>query len=207
MASDLPLVYFHSPNTRSTGPLILLEELGADFELRLLDMGAEEQLGDDFRALNPLGKVPALRAGEALVTEQIAIYTYLADLFPEAGLAPALDDPLRGSYLRWMAIYAGCFEPAVIDRFMKREPAPRAMSPYGDAEELFATIAAQFETGPWLLGDRFLAVDVLWGTALGWITNFGLLEPTPAISAYIERTGARPAWQKVRADDAARSGG
>ena len=207
MATNLPLVYFHSPNTRSTGPLILLEELGADFELRVLDMGADEQRGDDFRALNPLGKVPALLHGDALVTEQIAIYTYLADLFPEQGLAPALDDPLRGPYLRWMAIYAGCFEPAVIDRFMKREAAPRAMSPYGDADELFASISAQLEAGPWMLGDDFLALDVLWGTAMSWITGFGLLEPTPAISAYIERTGARDAWQKVRADDAARGGG
>ena len=204
MVDARPLVYFHSPNTRSTGGLILLEELGADFELRVLDMQAGEQRGADYMALNPLGKVPAVLDGDALVTEQVAIYTFLADRFPEAGLAPALDDPLRGPYLRWMAIQGSCFEPAVIDRFMKREPAPLPMSPYGDADALFASISAQLETGPWLLGERFLAVDVLWGTTLGWITNFGLLEKTPAIAAYLERIDARPAFQRVRAADAER---
>jgi glutathione S-transferase len=198
------LTYFHSPNTRSTGGLILLEELGARFALKVLDMGAGEQRGAAFLGLNPLGKVPALVDGEALVTEQVAIYIHLADLHAEAGLAPALDDPLRGPYLRWMAIYGACLEPAVIDRFMKREPAPIAMSPYGDADALFAAIDAQLEEGPWLLGERFLAVDVLWGTALGWITSFGLLEKTPAIAAYLERFDARPAVGKIRAADAAR---
>lgn len=198
------LTLFHCPNTRSTGALILLEELGCDYELRVLDMSAAEQRGPEYMRLNPLGKVPAVVHGEALVTEQVAIFIYLADLFPDADLSPLLDDPLRGPYLRWMAIYGSCFEPAVIDRFMKREPAPLPMSPYGDADALFASVDAQLRRGPWMLGERFLALDVLWGTALGWITNFGLVEKTPAIAAYVDRVAARPAAVRVRAEDAER---
>jgi glutathione S-transferase len=96
-------------------------------------------------------------------------------------------------------------EPAVIDRFLKRDPAPVGMSPYGDAEQLFAIVDRQLAAGPWLLGERFLAVDVLWGTALGWLTNFGLVERTAAITAYLERFEARPVVQRVRAEEAARA--
>lgn len=199
------LTVYHSPNTRSTGVLILLEELGADHELRTLDMATDEQRGAEYLHVNPLGKVPAVVHGGALVTEQVAIFIYLADLFPEHDLAPLLDDPLRGPYLRWMAIYGSCFEPAIIDRAQKREPAPLAMSPYGDADQLFATVDAQLQRGPWLLGERFLAVDVLWGTALGWVTNFGLLERTPAIGAYLDRFDARPATKRVREEDEVRA--
>jgi glutathione S-transferase len=96
------ITLFHSPNTRSTGTLILLEELGADYDLRVLNMQAGEQRQPQYLAVNPMAKVPAILHGDALVTEQVAIYLYLADLFPEAGLAPRLDAPGRGPYLRWM---------------------------------------------------------------------------------------------------------
>ena len=113
-----------------------------------------------------MGKVPAIRHGDALVTEQVAIYLYLADLFPEAGLAPPIGDPLRGPYLRWMVFYAACFEPAVVDRALNREPGALAMSPYGDYDTMLGALTAQLKRGPWLLGERFTAADVLWGTAL-----------------------------------------
>ena len=87
-------------------------------------MKAGEQRGAAYLAINPMGKVPAVLHGDALVTEQGAVYTYLADLFPQAGLAPTLGDPLRGPYLRWMFFYGSSFEPAVVDRSMKRDPAP-----------------------------------------------------------------------------------
>src|SRR3712207_5259004 len=126
------LVFFHAPNTRSTGARILLEELGAPHELRVLNMKAGEQRNAAYLAVNPLGKVPAIVHDGALVTEQGAIFIYLADLFPEAGLAPAIGDPLRGPYLRWLVYYGSCFEPAMVDRAMKRGPAPPGMSPYRD---------------------------------------------------------------------------
>ncbi|MDR3532972.1 MAG: glutathione S-transferase family protein [Rhodopila sp.] len=202
MSHARKIVLFHSPNTRSTGTLILLEELGAPYELRVLNMQAGEQRQPAFLAVNPMGKVPAILHGDALVTEQIAIYLYLADLFPRAGLAPGLTDPQRGPYLRWMAFYAACFEPAVLDKAMKRDPAPAMMSPYGDFDTVMATLTSQLRAGPFILGQDFSAADVLWGTALHWTTMFGLVPETPEIKAYIERITTRPAAQRVREQDA-----
>jgi glutathione S-transferase len=193
---------FHSPNTRSTGALILLEELGADYELHVLDTKTGEQRRPEYLAINPMGKVPALLHDGALVTEQVAIFLYLADLYPEAGLAPPIGDPLRGPYLRWMVFYGSCFEPALVDRSQKREAAPPAVSPYGDYDTMLTTLTGQLARGPWLLGERFTAADVLWGTALTWTTKFKLVPELPVIGAYIERAGARPAVAKVKAKDA-----
>jgi glutathione S-transferase len=197
------IVLFHSPNTRSGGTLILLEELGAPYQLRVLNMQTGEQRQPAFLAVNPMGKVPAILHGDVLVTEQVAIFLYLADLFPEAGLAPPVGDRRRGPYLRWMAFYAGCFEPAVVDQAMKRAPAPAMMSPYGDFGTVMATLNAQLRSGPFLLGEAFSAADVLWGAALTWTTMFGLVPVTPEIKAYIDRTTERPAVLRVREQDAA----
>ena len=206
MNSDRQVTLFQSPNTRSSGTLVLLEELGADYRLHVLDMKASEQRGPDYLAINPMGKVPALKHGDAVVTEQVAIFLYLADLYPEAGLAPPIGDPLRGPYLRWMAFYGSCFEPAVVDRAQKREPAPQAMSPYGDYDTMLKTLTDQLTKGPWLLGDRFTAADVLWGMALTWTTMFKLVPALPVIQAYIDRLNARPAVARVKAKDAALAG-
>jgi glutathione S-transferase len=201
MTSTRQLTLFHSPNTRSTGALILLEELGAPYELHVLNMKAGEQRQPAYLALNPMGKVPAVKHGEALVTEQVAISLYLADLFPEAKLAPPIGDPLRGPYLRWLVYYAACFEPAVVDRALKREPAPTAMSPYGDFDTMLGTLVAQLEMGPYILGEQFSAADVLWGTALAWMTAFKLVPEMPVVIAYVDRMKARPAAVRARAKD------
>ena len=197
------ITLYHAPQTRSTGARVLVEELGAEVDIVLLDMKAGEQREPAFLAVNPMGKVPALLDGDALVTEQVAIYLFLADRFPERGLAPAIGDPLRGPYLRWMAFYGSSFEPACVDRAMKREPGMRAMSPYGEYESTIKAVTDQLACGPWMLGDRFSALDVLWGGALGWMTAFGIVEPTPVVAAYAERVAARPASRKVRDEDAA----
>lgn len=191
----------HSPNTRSTGALILLEELGAPYRLNVLNMKAGENRQPAYLAINPLGKVPAVTHGEALVTEQVAVFLYLADLFPEAGLAPPIGDPMRGPYLRWMAFYGSSFEPALIDRSQKHVP-PASMAPYGDYDTMLNTLVGQLEKGSFLLGEHFTAVDVLWGTALRWTTMFGLVPDLPVIKAYIERVEARPAVERARAKDA-----
>jgi glutathione S-transferase len=196
------IVLFHCPNSRSAGALTLLEELGAPYELRILNRTIGEQRQPAFLAINPMGKVPAILHGDALVTEQVAIYLYLADLFPQAGLAPSLTDKRRGPYLRWMAFYAGCFEPALVDKAMKREPGPTAMSPYGDFETVMATLNTQLRAAPYLLGEDFTAADVLWGSALLWTTGFGLVPETPEIKAYIARTTNRPATLRARERDA-----
>jgi glutathione S-transferase len=203
MAADRHIVLFHSPNTRSGGVRLLLEELGADYELRVLNMKAGEQRQPAYLAVNPMGKVPAILHNGALVTEQVAVYLYLADLYPEAKLAPAIGDPLRGPYLRWMVFYGSCFEPAVMDRSMKREPPQASSSPYGDYDTMLKTLVDQLSKGPYLLGERFSCADLLWGTALNWTTMFKLVPELPVLKAYMDRVNARPAITRVRELDAA----
>ena len=193
---------YHSPNTRSSGTLTLLEELGMPYELKVLDMKAGEQRQPPYLAVNPMGKVPAIRHGEAVVTEQGAIYLYLADLWPQAGLVPPIGDPLRGPYLRWIVFYGSSFEPAMVDRALKREPGRAGTMPYGDVETTIATLKGQLARGPWILGERFTAADVLWGTALTWMISFGLLPAEEPFTGYIGRWNERPSVARVRAIDA-----
>ena len=203
MTSSRPITLFHSPNTRSAGALILLEELAAPYDLHVLDMNRGEQREAAYLAINPMGKVPAVLDGDALVTEQGAVFLYLADRFPDAGLAPAIGDPLRGPYLRWLVYYGSSFEPALIDRAMKREPAAPGMCPYGDYDTMLKTLTNQLAKGPYLLGERFSAADVLWGTALTWTTMFKLVPELPVIVDYMARVNARPAVARARQKDAA----
>jgi glutathione S-transferase len=196
------VILFHAPNSRSTGTLLLLEELGAPYELRVLNLKAGEQRQPAYLAVNPMGKVPALRHGDALITEQVAIFLYLADLFPEAGLAPSVGDALRGPYLRWMVFYAACFEPALVDRALQRDPGRQSTSPYGDYDTMLGTLLGQLARGPWMLGERFSAADVLWGMSLTWTTRFGLVPERTEIKAYLNRFNMRPALARITARDA-----
>jgi glutathione S-transferase len=195
------ITLFYSPQTRATGTRVLLEELGAPYDLQILNMKAGEQRKPAYLGVNPLGKVPAIRHGDALVTEQVAIYIYLADLFPQAGLTPALDDPRRGPYLRWIAYYGSSFEPAVIDKFMKHAPAPVTQSPYADYETMLGALEAQLATGPYLLGERMTAADILWGVAFNWTMMFGLVPKKDVFVRYAERIASRPSFQRISADD------
>ena len=202
MPTTMPITLFYAPQTRATGVRILLDELGVPYRLHVLNRPAQENRSEAFLKVNPLGKVPAVTVGDALITEQGAIYTYLADLFPEKGLAPAAQDPLRGPYLRWMFLYGSCLEPAVVDRFMEREPGPRGMSPYGSYDDVLDIVLKQLQPGPYLFGERLTAADVLWGMALSWLTAFKLVPEEPAVRAYVKRFQARPIVQRVQAADA-----
>jgi glutathione S-transferase len=196
------VMLFHSPNSRSAGALTLLEELGIPYKLHVLNMHVSEQRDPAYLAINPMGKVPAIKHGDVLVTEQVAIFIYLPDAFPQAGLAPPIGDPLRGPYLRWLVYYGSCFEPAVVDKAMKREPAMPRMNPYGDFDTMLKTLLDQLRKGPYILGDRFSAADVLWGTALTWTTSFNLVPSGPEIRDYLARWQARPSFARVKAKDA-----
>ncbi len=197
------VAFHHAPHTRSTSTLMLLEELGAQYDMHLLDLAAGENRRPAFLKVNPMGKVPAIAHLGELITERPAIFVYLADLYPEAGLAPALSDPLRGPYLRWLSFYGGCFEPAVVDRHMKREPAPTSFSPYGDFDTVIDTVDAQLAGGPWLLGERFTAADVLWANALSWALGMGLVPRRDVFEAYVDRLMARPAIRRAADQDEA----
>ena len=202
MADNRRFTFYHGPNSRSTGVLTLLEELECDYDLHVLNLKTGEQRTPEYLAINPMGKVPAIRHGDAVITEQPAVYMYLADLFPEAGLAPAIGDALRGPYLRWLVFYGSSFEPAIIDRSQQRAPAPLASSPYADYDTMLGALTGQLSRGPWLLGERFTAADVLWGVALAWTTGFKLVPALPPIQAYVERVNARPAVARAREKDA-----
>ena len=196
------ITLYHAARSRSSGAVALLEALGADYRMQVLDLKAGANLAPAYLAINPMGKVPAIIHDGALVTEQVAIYLYLADLYPEAGLAPPIGSPLRGPYLRWMAFYGACFEPAMIDRAMRRDPPPQSMSPYNDADTVLQVIEAQLARGPYLLGEAMSAADVLWGNALKWTTDFGLVQPATATADYIARMGALAAFDRSRRIDA-----
>ena len=205
--TDTPrLRFFHAPNTRSSGVRALLEELGAvagrDYELCVIDFKRGEQRAPAFMAINPMGKVPALVDGTALITEQPAIYQYLAERFPQSGLAPPVGDPQRGPFLRWLAYYGSSFEPAIIDKALKRDAPPPSMCPWGDDQTMQDTYVAALQRGPYFLGERYSAVDVLWGSALTWMLGFKLVPELPVIVDYVARCNARPAVQRAKALDA-----
>jgi len=199
MTSRVTLYY--APHTRAFGALALMEELDVPYNLEVLNLKAGETRSAKYLAVNPMGKVPAIVHNGALVTEQPAVYMYLADLYPEKALAPAIGDPLRGPYLRWLVYYGSSFEPAVVDRSQKNPPARPGLCPYGDFDTMLNTLNDQLRKGPWLLGDKFTAADVLWGIALKWTTGFQLVPETPEIKAYVERVNARPAIQRADAKD------
>jgi glutathione S-transferase len=196
------VTFYHAPHSRSGGTRALLEELGVAYDMHVLNMKKNEQRESHYMAVNPMGKVPAIWHRGELITEQPAVFLYLADLYAEKGLAPSVDDPLRGPYLRWMVFYGSCFEPAMVDRGMKREPVPPSTCPYGDWDTMFNTLVAQLERGPYMLGERFSALDVLWGNALHWMVMFKLAPELPVIQAYVDRVMSRPAQQRAMAQDA-----
>jgi glutathione S-transferase len=195
------VTFFHSPNSRSGITRSLLEELDIPYDLVVLDLQRGEQRTPDYLSINPMGKVPAIRHHGVLITEQPAILLYLADAFPDAGLAPTRDDPLRGAYVRWMVFYGSCFEPALLDRSFERPAVPQMSCGYGDYDSVINTLTAQLERGPWLLGERFTAADVLWGGALKWALMFKLVPETEILRGYAERVAARPAMQRAAALD------
>ncbi len=203
MTHEPDLTFYHAAQSRSAGVRILLEELGASYTCQKISLQAEDQRKADFLEVNPMGKVPAIRHGHSVVTEQVAIYIYLADYFSEAGLAPGLKDPDRGPYLRWMAFYGSSFEPAIVDQYLKRESGPHGMSPYGTFEAVIDTLDAQLSKGPYVLGARFSAADILWGTALSWMLSFKIIPERASFRALADRILARPATLQAQALDAA----
>lgn len=197
------LTLYHNPHSRSAVVHYMLHELGEPFEIVPVDLQKGEHKSPEFLKLNPMGKIPVLCDGNVVVTEVPAILTYLADKYPNAGLAPAIDAPDRGAYLRWMFFYGSCIEPAATDHYLKRE-SPSSTVGWGKLDDVLGTLSAGLTPGPWLLGERFSAADVLIGSGLGYMLPFNLLPERPEYLAYVERLEARPAHKAARAADAAR---
>jgi glutathione S-transferase len=153
----------------------------------------------EYLRVNPMGKVPALRHGDTVVTEAAAICCYLADAFPEAGLAPAPGDRLRGPYYRWMFFAAGPLEAAATNAALGvAVPAERKpMVGYGDLPAMLSILEDALAGHEYLVGDRFSAADVYAGSHIGWGMRFGTLEKRPALERYFERLTARPAAKRA----------
>ena len=195
---------YWSPNTRSTRALWLMEEAGLPYERVKLDLAAGEHKRPEFLAVNPMGKVPALENGAAKVAESAALCAYVADLAPASGLAPPIGDPDRGRFLHWLFFSAGCIEPAYMQKAMGWTIDRPSLAGWGGYEAVMDVLDEALSTGPWLLGDRFTAADVMVGTDLHFgVRLFKFVESRPNFEAYIDRCEARPAFQRAAAINAA----
>ena len=196
---------FWCPQTRASRILWMLEEMAEPFEIEMVDLRQPETKSAEFLAASPMGKVPAIADGHrdcvVKIADSSAIALYLADRYPASGLAPAIDHPLRGSYLYWMTFTPGVIEPAMAEKFNNWE-VNRGTSGWGDWDLMIEVLEKGLEPGPWLLGERFSAADVLVGSSVYFMKIFGILPQNPVLEAYAERCLARPAYAKALARDA-----
>ena len=196
------LTLFHASPSRASIVRWMLEELDEPYDLHVLNLAKEEQRAPDYLAINPMGKVPALQHGDAIITEAAAICTYLADEFPHARLNIPVGDPRRGPYLKWLFFSPSCIEPAMIDRVSPRkEPPRRSMVGYGDFDTVMNVVATALAKGPYLLGEQFTAADIVVGSTLRWGMMFKLIPERAEFRAYVDRLQARPALQRATALD------
>lgn len=200
--SAMPLVHYHAPRTRSTAIRWMFEELGnPQHDLKVLNLSKGDHKTPWYMAINPMGKVPTLVHGGTVITEAAAIAMYLADLFPEAGLAPEIGDTARGTYLRWIVFNQAAVEPAVTDLALKREPGSPAMMSYGTYDATIDALTGALAKGPYILGNTFSAADVVIGSGVRWMLLFKLLPERDAFTSYAARLSARPALQRALAKD------
>jgi glutathione S-transferase len=194
-------LYF-APRTRATRPRWMLEELGAPYELVILDLDTKQNMEPGYRRVHPLGQVPALVDGDVTVFESIAICMHLADRFPDRRLAPPVSSPLRALYYQWLLFCPSTIEPA-IGRWaqhggevteVERE---KARTRFAEAADVLTKTLA---TGEYMLGPAFSTVDVIVGSNLNWARRVGLLEGRKALSGYVDRMLSRPAARRVLAD-------
>lgn len=190
-------VLYHMPQTRGGTTMWMNEELGGVCDVKLLNLKAGDHKKPDYLAINPMGKVPALVHDGAVVTEAAAICAYLADAFPDAGLAPAANDPKRGVYFRWMFFAPSCIEPAMMDVFMKRKNENPQSIGYGNADQVIDAAKAAVSDGPYLLGETFTAADVVFGSTLNFAIMFGAFADEEPFTSYTARLKERPAFVRA----------
>lgn len=196
------IVFYYNPMSRAQMARWMLEEVGAPYRIELIDFEKREHKSPEFLAINPMGKLPTITHRGTVVTETAAVIAYLADAFPQAGLAPAIDDPARGSYYRWLFFGAGCIEPALLDKMFKRPEVERKSAVgYGSYEDVLNTLRTALEKGPYLLGEKFTAADLYVGSEINWAMMFGApgLKGEAVFDDYVARLTARPAYKRVAA--------
>jgi glutathione S-transferase len=196
------LTLYHAAPSRSSITRWMLEETGEPYDIHLLSMSKGDNRTPEYLAVNPMGKVPALKHGDTVITEVAAICAYLADEFPRAKLSVPIGTPRRGVYLKWLFFGPSCIEAAVIDRASPRKEEPRrAMLGYGDFDTVMDVTAKAIAKGPFLMGEQFTAADVIVGSNLRWGMMFKLLPERSEFVAYTNRLAARPALQRAEAQD------
>lgn len=188
---------FWCPQTRSARALWMMEEAGVPYERVKIDIRDRSKPRDpEFALASPMGKVPALADGEARFADSAAICIYVADKYPHAALAPAIDDPKRGVYLWWMTFTPGVIEPAMAEKFTGGKP-DRFRSGWGDFELMIETVEKGLAQGPWILGDTFSAADVMCGSSVVFMKQFDMLPASKTLEDYAARCLARPAYKRV----------
>lgn len=196
------LTFYTNPMSRGRIARWMLEEVGEPYETVLLDYGTTMKSGD-YLAINPMGKVPAIRHNDVVVTEGAAICAYLADAFPAAGLAPPHGAPERGPYYRWLFFAAGPLESAVTAKAMGllAPPERAAMAGYGTFESVMDALEAAVSGPAYICGEQFTAADVYVGAQIGWGLQFGTMEKRPAFEAYSARLSQREAAKRAAVID------
>lgn len=190
---------YWAPQTRASRAVWMLEEAGVDYERVHIDIRDPQAKADpEFRVASPMGKVPALADGEVRLAESAALCLYVADRYCLGSLAPALDDPRRGTFLYWMLFTPAVLEPAMSEKVGGWTPNPQSNG-WGDFDSMIATLEGGLGDGPWLLGDQFTAADVMVGASAAFLKMFNMLPESPVIEAYVDRCLARPAYQKALA--------
>lgn len=197
----MAIVLYHHPYSRAGTVVWMLEEVGADYTLKWVDILAGAQKTPEFLAMNPMGKLPVLDDNGTIVTETAAIGLYLGDRYAAGRLAPALDDPARATYLRW-----SCFSPSVIEPAAAARPSGGEFNAgavgWGTYEAMLAATEAAIGKGPWLLGERFTMADTILGATLRFLLMFKMVDAKPVFSDYVARLEARPAFQRSAARNA-----
>jgi glutathione S-transferase len=198
----MSVVLYHHPFSRAANVVWMLEEVGAPHELRWVDIMAGGQKAPEILALNPMGKLPILTDGDVVVTESAAIGLYLADRYAPGRLAPTLDDPARGTYLRWSLFAPSVVEPGSMAK-MAGWTFKEGQAGWGSYDAMLAAMEGAVTGRDFLLGDTFSMADVIFGGTLRYMLAFKMVEARPAFTAYAERLGARPALKRAEARNAA----
>ncbi|MEA3015088.1 MAG: glutathione S-transferase [Sphingomonadales bacterium] len=196
------LTFYTHPQSRGRVIRWMLEEVGAPYETVLL--GYNQSMKDpDYLAINPMGKVPAIRHGDTVVTETAAICAYLADAFPDAGLAPPPGHRKRGAYYRWLFFAAGPVEAAVTNKALKVEVSDeqRAFVGYGSFDTAIDNLESAIIPGPYICGEQFTAADLYVGSQIGYGMMFGSIDKRPVFEEYFGRLQGRPAAIRAREID------
>jgi glutathione S-transferase len=195
------ITLFHRSKSRSTRFIFLLEELEAPYQIKRVTIKSRDGSGGiDPSNPHPHGKVPAITDDGALVFESSAIALYLTDKFRKHDLGPAVGDPKRGEYLSWLAYYTGVMEPAFVSKFMKTE-IPVGTAGWVPVESVLPLLIKTLAKGPYLLGEKFSAADVLYGTTFAMFAGSPLLPKESGLEDYAKRCTARPAFKRAQEKD------